>query len=93
MTGHMQALQRSLTSSVEAYNRAVGSLESRVLVSARKFPDLGVVGSEAPGIGELAPVEAAPRHLQALEPEQDAEPDDQNILALPDGGANSGTPA
>ncbi len=29
MTGHMQTLQRSLTSSVDAYNRAVGSFESR----------------------------------------------------------------
>ena len=49
MTTHMQTLQRSLTSSVSAYNRAVGSLESRVLVSARRFPELGVVGSETPG--------------------------------------------
>ena len=67
MTGHMQTLQRSLTSSVEAYNKAVGSLESRVLVSARKFPSLGVMSGEAAEIAELAPIEAAPRHLQAVE--------------------------
>ena len=35
MTGHMQSLQRSLTSSVEAYNKAVGSLE---IAGARRRP-------------------------------------------------------
>jgi len=97
MTSHMQTLQRSLTASVDAYNKAVGSLESRVLVSARKFPGLGVVGSEAPAIGELSPIDAAPRHLQAVELVGDDDEvegaGEQNILALPDGGANAGTPA
>ena len=41
MTGHMEAFQRSLSSRVEAYNKAVGSLESRGLVSARRFPVSG----------------------------------------------------
>ena len=93
MTGHMQSLQRSLTASVEAYNKAVGSLESRVLVSARKFPGLGVVGSETAEITELAPVEAAPRHLQAVElvGEEDEveEFGEPMILALPEGGRPS----
>ncbi len=97
MTSHMQTLQRSLTASVDAYNKAVGSLESRVLVSARKFPGLGVVGSEAPAIAELSPIDAAPRHLQAVELVGDDDEvegaGEQNILALPDGGANTGTPA
>jgi DNA recombination protein RmuC len=88
-TGHMQALQRSLTSSVDAYNRAVGSLESRVLVTARKFPSLGVVGHERAEITELSPIETAPRHLQAVEPEDERDEGvvQQNILPLPDGGA------
>jgi len=95
-TGHMQALQKSLSSSVDAYNKAVGSLESRVLVTARKFPSLGVVGSERADIAELAPIETAPRHLQAVEPDED-EPVDggevgevgqQNILPLSDGTDN-----
>ena len=96
MTGHMQTLQRSLTSSVEAYNKAVGSFESRVLVSARKFPGLGVVGGEGPTIAELSPIDTAPRHLQAVEMDDDegaGEPGGQNILALPEGGASTGTPA
>ncbi len=69
MSGHMQTLQRSLGSTVEAYNRAVGSFESRVLVSARKFPSLGVVGTQSGEIPELSPIETAPRHLQAYQPD------------------------
>jgi len=67
MSSHMQRLQRSLTASVSAYNDAVGSLESRVLVSARRFPALGVVGMETEEIADLPPVDASPRLLQALE--------------------------
>jgi DNA recombination protein RmuC len=96
MTSHMQSLQRSLTSSVEAYNKAVGSLESRVLVSARKFPSLGVVGNESPQIQELAPIEVAPRHLQALEFFDESDESDESeptIMRLPEGGANTGHPA
>jgi DNA recombination protein RmuC len=93
MGGHMQTLQRSLTSSVEAYNRAVGSFESRVLVSARKFPSLGV--QSAADIADLSPIEAAPRHLQAYQPDlSDDESEQTTIVALPEGGeASSGTPA
>jgi DNA recombination protein RmuC len=97
MTGHLQSLQRSLTSSVEAYNKAVGSLETRVLVSARKFPGLGVVGSESVEIAALSPIEAAPRRLQAVElhgdDDEDSEIGEPNILALPEGGATAGTGA
>jgi DNA recombination protein RmuC len=101
-TGHMQSLQKSLSSSVDAYNRAVGSLESRVLVTARKFPSLGVVGSERADIAELTSIETAPRHLQAVEPDDDDDPVDggeaggvlgevlqQNILPLSDGAGNA----
>jgi DNA recombination protein RmuC len=89
MGGHMQTLQRSLTSSVDAYNRAVGSFESRVLVSARKFPSLGVQGAE---IADLSPIEAAPRHLQAYQPDlYDDEVEHSTIVALPEGEAHTGT--
>ncbi len=93
MTSHMQSLQRSLTSSVEAYNKAVGSLESRVLVSARKFSALGVVGSESPQIAELPPIEVAPRHLQAVEFFDEGDESEPTMLVLPEGGTSTGHPA
>ncbi len=42
MTGHFQELGRSLQRSVTHYNRTLGTLESRVLVTARKFQELGI---------------------------------------------------
>jgi DNA recombination protein RmuC len=45
---HVERLGRSLTSAVGAYNQAVGSLESRVLVSARRLAELGIVDAELP---------------------------------------------
>jgi len=39
---HLGRLGRSLGSSVESYNKAVGSLEQQVLPAARRFPDLGL---------------------------------------------------
>jgi len=62
---HVAGVGKGLTSAVTAYNRAVGSLESRVLVTARRFAEMGV-----PGAGELtppSPVESATRALQAPE--------------------------
>ena len=42
MSSHWHKVGKSLTSSVDAYNKAVGSLETRVLVTARKFQTLGI---------------------------------------------------
>jgi len=39
---HMNKVGRQLASSVESYNRAVGSLERKVLPGARKFVELGI---------------------------------------------------
>ncbi|MEV0002417.1 DNA recombination protein RmuC [Micromonospora sp. NPDC050980] len=61
---HVGKLGSSLSGAVTAYNRAVGSLESRVLVSARKLAEMGVSGDELPA---PAQVELAPRQPQAPE--------------------------
>lgn len=63
--GHMTSVGKSLGSAVKHYNQAVGSLEARVLVSARKFEALGAAGEQT--MGELAPLESSPRALQAGE--------------------------
>lgn len=63
---HVQKLGNGLSAAVNAYNSAVGSLESRVLVSARRFKDLGAaaIGGE---IAEVSQIEASSRLLQAPE--------------------------
>jgi DNA recombination protein RmuC len=58
---HISAVGTGLDRAVESYNKAVGSLESRVLVSARKFAELGA--SVADDIPELEPIETTARAL------------------------------
>jgi DNA recombination protein RmuC len=62
---HFQSVGSSLGRAVESYNKAVGSMESRVLVSARKFKELGAAAGDE--IAELEPVDEAPRALAAPE--------------------------
>ncbi len=71
--GHVSAMGQSLGRSVEQYNRFVGTLESRVLVTARRLHDLSLT-SEAPTA--LEPLEVAPRSLSAAELLPDADVDD-----------------
>ncbi|HSA72290.1 MAG TPA: DNA recombination protein RmuC [Burkholderiales bacterium] len=61
--GHWIDLGKNLARTVEAFNSAVGSLESRVLVSARRFRELGATPS-ALEIEVLEPVEKSPRSVK-----------------------------
>lgn len=61
-TGHLQKMRRGLDSTVDMFNKAVGSLENRVLVSARKFKSLGAgTGDE---LETIEPIDRLPRPVQ-----------------------------
>ena len=64
MGEHVTGVGRALDKAVEAYNRQVGSLESRVLVTARKLASLELGESELPA---LEPIERTTRLPQAEE--------------------------
>jgi DNA recombination protein RmuC len=61
---HMTRMGRHLGQVVDSYNQTVGTLERRVLVSARKFKVLDTSNEE---IDELAAIDHTPRNLQSLE--------------------------
>jgi len=66
LAGHFDELRRGLDKAVESYNRAAGSLESRVLVAARRFRELGAV-PEGADLPEVGTVELAVREPQSPE--------------------------
>ena len=73
---HLASVGRGLDGAVGAFNQAVGSLESRVLVAARRFEEHGIGHDGA--LPELRPIEKSVRPLQALELTEgrDADEDD-----------------
>jgi DNA recombination protein RmuC len=66
MGEHFARLGSSLRIAVDSYNDTVGSLERRVLVSARRFKDLGAWDG-AKEIDTVESIEAMPRQFQAVE--------------------------
>jgi DNA recombination protein RmuC len=65
MASHYDDVKRGLDKAVDAYNRSVASLESRVLVTARRFKDLGAAaGDEIP---EVETIEKTTREIQTPE--------------------------
>ena len=71
MTEHLDTLRTRLDGTVRAFNDTVGSYETRVLVTARRFKELGATSS--PDIDPLQALDAVPRVLQTA-----------NLLGLPD---------
>jgi DNA recombination protein RmuC len=65
MGQHVDALGKRLDGAVKAYNETVASLETRVLPSARRFPELGVA-VKAP-LPPVTPIERAAKPLTAAE--------------------------
>ena len=66
LAGHWARVGRNLGEAVGAYNSAVASMETRVLVSARRFRDLKAVPDERE-IDVLEPIETIPRTLDVPE--------------------------
>jgi DNA recombination protein RmuC len=65
LASHFTDLRRGLEKAVESYNRAIGSLESRVLVSARRFKELGA--STGRDIETLEAIDTRPRTSESTD--------------------------
>ena len=85
-TNHFSDIGKNLDRALESYNRGVGSLEGRVLRTARKFKETGAIAGE--DIEALEPIDKATRvlaldegglfpDLVAAEPEELVEGDDE----------------
>lgn len=79
MAKHFARLGKSLDGAVGAYNETVGSLESRVLVTARRLEAHGIAGE----LVQPQPIERQSRPLQALELSEGNGGDEDDPPALP----------
>jgi DNA recombination protein RmuC len=68
---HLGAVGKDLDRAVDSYNKAVGSLESRVLVSARRFPELGA--ASVLQMPEPAQIETTSRTLALVWAEEEVD--------------------
>ena len=76
--GHMSRVGKQLASSVDHYNKAVGSLERKVLPGARKFVELGIHAKS--DIETIEPLESLPRDV--VEPASDNDDEGQDKKTL-----------
>jgi len=86
-TGYFADIGKGLDRALESYNKGVGSLEARVLVTARKFKDRGAIAGEEIEIQE--PLDKSTRALtldegglfpELISPEPDPEDDSMPLL-------------
>jgi DNA recombination protein RmuC len=64
LTGHFEDLRKKLDGAVQAYNKAAGSFETRVLAGARRLRDLDV--TTAPDLPAAEPIDTVPRVLKQV---------------------------
>jgi DNA recombination protein RmuC len=75
---HLGKLGKSLGSSVDSFNKAVGSLEQQVLPAARRFPELGLrVNREIEAIEPVSNLTRIPR-TASVEPSPSSEADSES---------------
>ena len=65
LSGHVEEMRRGIERTVSSYNRFVGSLENRVLVTARKFP--GIDENRLEALAAPPVLDERPRSLSAPE--------------------------
>ncbi|WP_404433671.1 DNA recombination protein RmuC [Microbacterium lacus] len=65
LAGHADDLRRAIERTVDSYNRFTSSLETRVLVTARRFP--GIDQTKLDALNAPATIEKQPRHMSAPE--------------------------
>lgn len=70
MNSHFSKMGRALSTAVDAYNKGIGSLESRVLVTARKFKEFGISHPQIE-IDEVECVDKTPRELESSLPTEE----------------------
>lgn len=80
---HMNKVGRQLASSVENYNRAVGSLERKVLPGARKFVELGVHSKKE--IEKIETIDPVPRTMIENSEEEDESSEPNPLGETPKG--------
>ena len=70
MLSHMNKLGKDLGRCVGTFNQTVGSMEKRVMPSARRLQEMGVSLNEGKPLPELASVEDKPRHIVTEESDE-----------------------
>ena len=77
LADHFAKLGKSLDSAVGHYNSAIGSYETRVLTTARKFEELEVV-AEKDALADIIPVDKTARLPMAQAPAEEPKPEDDS---------------